>query len=301
MREEIMAKGSIETDSEDEKSKSHEFAFASKEGLIIVSLILFAIYAFWYTIFEYYFHEEFLTWTIIMMAFSLIVTFTLIVLFITGIFVLWKDKRYIFIHEKYGSGVFLIGALILLAVPLAWTADIIEHQGAFAQNSIIFMIVGGSLCILGSLILARTGGFFIVWMIGVGIYMIMSFHEGFQIFIYNEFFGRYDDTVGAIGVFTVATSFILFLYHDLKFFYLTRVIKRGNKFRREKKYKDAIKCFNRALRIYPLFTTAWNNKGNVYYNQGKPNEAIICYKKALEFNPDYTNAKKNLEVVAKKL
>ena len=296
-----MAKESTDTTFDTENFRRTEFAFASKEGLIIVSLILFGIFAFWYKIFEYYYRQELITWTIIMMAFSLIVTFTLIVLLITGFFVLYKDRRYILIHERYGSLVFLIGALILLAVPLAWTAGIMEHQNAFGQNSIVFMVVGGSLCVLGALILARTGGFFIVWIIGVAIYLIMSFHEGFQLIIYNEFFGRYDDTVGAIGVFVVAVSFILFIYHDLKFFYLSRVIKRGNKYRRQKKYKDALKCFNKALRIYPLFTTAWNNMGNVYVNQGKPNEAIKCYQKALEFNPNYQNAKKNLEVVARKL
>ncbi|WP_455391905.1 tetratricopeptide repeat protein [[Eubacterium] cellulosolvens] len=298
-----MKKGTPRSSPDDGQARRHEFAFASKEGLIIVSLILFGIYAFWYKIFEIYYFGKSLTWPIIMIAYSLIVTITLVVLVITGFFVLWKDWRYLIIHEGYGAGVFLIGALILLVVPLCWTWGFLEYfedQGIFASNSIIFVILGGSLCVLGTLILARTGGFFIAWLIGVSIYLIMSFHEGFSIFIYNEFFGVYDDTIGAIGVVLVATSFILFLYHDLKFFYLSRVIKRGNKYRRQKQYKDAIRCFNRALRIYPLFTTAWNNMGNVYYNQGKTDEAIKCYKKALYFNPEYINAKRNLAVIARK-
>jgi tetratricopeptide (TPR) repeat protein len=223
---------------------------------------------------------------------------------ITGIFVLIKDRRYIFVHERYGAGIFLIGAFILLAIPLSWTAGILEYidgQGIYASGPFIFVIIGGSLCVLGSLILARTGGFFIVWLIGISIYLIMSFHEGFFFVIWNDIFGKYDDVVGAIGVYIVVTSFILFLYHDLKFFYLTRVIKKGNKFRKEKKYSAAIKCFNRALRIYPLFTTAWNNMGNVYVNKGMPDEAIKCYQKALDLNPDYTNAKKNLAVIANKI
>jgi tetratricopeptide (TPR) repeat protein len=97
------------------------------------------------------------------------------------------------------------------------------------------------------------------------------------------------------------SSFLLFLYHDLKFFYLSRIIKKGNKYRKEKQYQKAIKCFNKTLKIYPLFTTAWNNMGNVYFNQGKINEAIQCYKRALIINPDYKNALRNLEVVSRKV
>ena len=129
----------------------------------------------------------------------------------------------------------------------------------------------------------------------------MSFHEAFRFFFWTNFFGPFDNFVGAIGVYIVVTSFILFLYHDLKFFFLSKIVKQGNKYRKEKKYSQALKCFNKTLKIYPLFTTAWNNMGNVYYNQGKPNEAIKCYQKALDINPNYGNAKKNIAVVSKRL
>jgi tetratricopeptide (TPR) repeat protein len=224
----------------------------------------------------------------------------MVVLFITGLYVFWTDRQYLLVHEKFGGGVFLIGALILLAIPLAWTWDVMEYQEELGFSSVLFVILGASLCVLGSLILARTGGFFTVWLIGVGIYLIMSFHEGFFFIVWTGFFGPYDNFVGAIGVYVVVTSFLLFLYHDLKFFYLTRIIKKGNKFRREKNYQSALKCFNKALWIYPMFTTAWNNMGNVYFNQGKSDMAIKCYKKALLINPNYNNARRNLEVVGKK-
>ena len=103
-----------------------------------------------------------------------------------------------------------------------------------------------------------------------------------------------------VGIYVGVTSFVLFLYHDLKFLYLSKIIKQGNRFRKEKKYIKAKKCFNKTIKIYPLFTTAWNNMGNVYFNEGKVNEAIRCYKKALAINPEYINAKKNLEVVIKR-
>ena len=298
-----MKKGPSKTVSNVNTAQRKEFAFASKEGLIIVSLILFSIYAFWYKIFEYYYFEKSLTWLIIFPVYSIIVTITILILLITGLLVLWKDRRYIFIHEKFGAGVFLIGILIILTVPIGWINGTFEHVkdiGIYAPNVFPIIVIGSGLCILGSLILARTGGFFIVWLIGITIYLIRSFYAGFSIFIGNSIFGDYDELIGSIVIFVVVISFILFLYHDLKFFYLTRVIKKGNKLRKEKKYSAALKCFNKAIRIYPLFTTAWNNMGNVYYNQGKTAEAVKCYQKALYFNPDYKNAKKNLKVVAGK-
>ena len=289
--------------SEDITAVSHtnrkDFAFASKEGLIIVSLILFGIYAFWYKIFEFYYYNK-LTWLIIYPTFSFIVLITMTILLITGIFVFWKDRRYLIIHEKIGGTIFIIGTLILFLLPVSWVMGQLSYEGSFEINNLIIMIVGLILCIIGSLILARTGGFFSVWIIGILIYMIIPLN-GLIGIVPSEYFGPIDDFLSSIGIYIVLTSFILFLYHDLKFIYLSRIIKKGNKYRKEKQYKSAIRCFNKALKVYPLFTTAWNNMGNVYFNQGKPEQAIKCYKKALYFNPEYSNAKKNLNVVEKKL
>ena len=289
--------------SEDITAVSHtnrkDFAFASKEGLIIVSLILFGIYAFWYKIFEFYYYNK-LTWLIIYPTFSFIVLITMTILLITGIFVFWKDRRYLIIHEKIGGTIFIIGTLILFLLPVSWVMGQLSYEGSFEINNLIIMIVGLILCIIGSLILARTGGFFSVWIIGILIYIIIPLN-GLIGIVPSEYFGPIDDFLSSIGIYIVLTSFILFLYHDLKFIYLSRIIKKGNKYRKEKQYKSAIRCFNKALKVYPLFTTAWNNMGNVYFNQGKPEQAIKCYKKALYFNPEYSNAKKNLNVVEKKL
>ena len=234
------------------------------------------------------------------MAFSLVIFVTMVILLIMGLFVFIKDRKYLIIHEKQGAVVFIIGSLILIIIPFAWTFNIIDYQSYLAPNSIIFLFIGIALCVIGSVWLARTGGFFSVWLIGVTIYLIMSFHEGFKFIIWTGFFGRYDNFVGNIGIYVVITSFILFIYHDLKFYYLSRIIKKGNAYRKKKNYTQAIKCFRRSLRVYPLFTTAWNNMGNVYYNQGNPEDAIKCYNKALTINPNYTNAQKNLNVVTKK-
>jgi tetratricopeptide (TPR) repeat protein len=137
-------------------------------------------------------------------------------------------------------------------------------------------------------------------MIGVLVYLLIPFNVLFGIFP-SEYFGHIDNFLGSIGIYIVVTSFILFLYHDLKFFYLSKIVKQGNKYRKEKQYEKAIKCFNKTLKIYPFFTTAWNNIGNVYFNQGQIEKAVKSYKRALSINPNYYNAKKNLDVVSKRV
>ncbi len=290
----------METDDFTNINDPKDFKFASKEGLIIVSLILFVIYIIWYNIFKHYYYETF-SWVFIFLAYSLMVFVTMVILLITGIYVFYNDRHYLFTHESLGTFVIIIGAVTLFILPIGWAFKFIEYQGAFAQNSSIIIVIGTIICVLGALILARTGGFFLTWMLGVGIYLTQSFHESFRFIVWTGFFGPYDDFVGNVGIFLVVTSFILFLYHDLKFFYLHRIIKMGNKYRREKNYQKALNCFNKTLKIYPLFTTAWNNMGNVYFNQGKINQAVKCYNKALAINPKYSNAKKNLEVVARRI
>ncbi len=283
------------------REKNKDFKFASKEGLLIVSLLLFIVYAVWYKIFEFYYYDNFIRWLFIFMAFSIVIFVTMVLLLITGFIVLWKDRDYIMKHEGFGSIFFLIGSIILITIPFAWAGGVINFQDHLAQNTIIFIILGSIFCIIGSFILARTGGFFSVWLIGIAIYLIISFHEGFKFFVDSDKVGSYNDFLGIIGSYFMVAGFILFIYHDVKFFYLSRIIKRGNKYRREKKYKNALECFKKTLKIYPLFTTALNNMGNVYFNMGKADEAIKCYQRALNINPNYGNAKKNLKVVSKKL
>ena len=59
----------------------------------------------------------------------------------------------------------------------------------------------------------------------------------------------------------------------------------GYNFGRLKKYEEAIKCYDKALKIDPYFSKAWNNKGHVLEVIGRNDEAIRCYNKALEIEP----------------
>jgi len=44
--------------------------------------------------------------------------------------------------------------------------------------------------------------------------------------------------------------------------------------------KEAIKCFDEAIKINPNFAGAWHNKGLALRNLGKNEEAVKCFDKA---------------------
>ena len=64
---------------------------------------------------------------------------------------------------------------------------------------------------------------------------------------------------------------------------------KGNVFCGQKKYEGAIKCYDKAIELDPKDAYAWNGKGLVFYDQKKYEEAIKCYDKAIELDPKYAN------------
>jgi len=60
---------------------------------------------------------------------------------------------------------------------------------------------------------------------------------------------------------------------------------KGGSFLKEKKYDEAIQCFDKALHYNNRMDKALANKGVVLFKQGKHNEAIECFDKALEIDP----------------
>ena len=61
---------------------------------------------------------------------------------------------------------------------------------------------------------------------------------------------------------------------------------RGMKYESERKYKDAIEAYKKALKIKPHYVDAYLNLGQAHYKLGEYSEAIDIYKQALKMRPD---------------
>ncbi len=56
------------------------------------------------------------------------------------------------------------------------------------------------------------------------------------------------------------------------------------------KKKEAIDCFNQAIKLRSDNADAYNNKGNALRHLGNNKEAIDCYDKAIKLQPDLAYA-----------
>ncbi len=76
---------------------------------------------------------------------------------------------------------------------------------------------------------------------------------------------------------------------------------KGIALSKEKKYPEAIECFDRAIALNANDPFAWNNKGVCLGKLLKYPEAIKCLEKALSINSDNLNAWYNLSFYNNKL
>ncbi len=78
--------------------------------------------------------------------------------------------------------------------------------------------------------------------------------------------------------------------------------QRGYRCQVDKKYKEAIKYYNKAIAYDPYYATAYNDLGVIYYRYlNKTEKAIEEFQKALEINPDYLCAHTNLALICEEL
>jgi hypothetical protein len=214
------------------------------------------------------------------------------VLSIVGLLLLFMDMKRFFRHELFGFVIGIVAAFVLLIYPAAPVLDI--------EIGSTILIVGMILAIISGVFLARLGGYFAPCIIGLGCQIAFA---GYYT-MWNPDASIIEErafTASNIGVGFLILSFILMIYQDLKFYYLTNLIKNANRLRKEKKYEEALRICDKALTIYPYFVTALNNKGNILFNLKKPKEAIEYYTKAIDINPAYKQAQNNLEVVQRKM
>ena len=207
------------------------------------------------------------------------------------VFIVLIDIKSVLKHEILGFIIFAVGALLIILYP----ARNVFGMGDL-ESGTAFFTLGAIVIVVGSVILMRTGGFVGVTLLGLilnlGVAAFYMFGSSSAI-QYNENTRLMID----LSIVFFIVSFLLLVYHELKFFYLAKLMREENNLRKKKKYKEALTFCDKALKVYPNFVTAWNNKGNVLYTLGKKNDAIDCYKKALSLNPNYSPAQTNLKLV----
>jgi tetratricopeptide (TPR) repeat protein len=195
-------------------------------------------------------------------------------------------------REFIGTLVFSMGALIISL----FYARIYFSMDALGENGVPFIAIGAVLMVLGSLFLMRTGGFIGASLVGLIILLLLSAVHMMDTRELIQFDNNAIQLLN-LSIICIVVSFMLLVYNDLKFFYLAKLIQEERKFRKKKDYKTALVYCEKAIRIYPNFATAWNNKGNVLVNLGKKKDALQCYKKALDINPNYKPAMRNIKLI----
>lgn len=74
-------------------------------------------------------------------------------------------------------------------------------------------------------------------------------------------------------------------------------LNRGELYKNEKKYQQAIDCYNEAIRINVADYEGYTNRGNVYFEMNRQDLAFADYKIALSINPNYAPAMDNIGAI----
>jgi tetratricopeptide (TPR) repeat protein len=279
-----MAKNAAFTKAESESGIS-KFRNSGKKMIVLFSMILVgAILVAYKSNYEAW-ADQFIQYNQILFGICAFLMVLLILIVILNI-------RTIFKHELLGSIFLAIGGLIIVV------ADSRSYLGFGGGGGDItgIIAVGAVIIVLGCIFLMRTGGYVGACFGGIIVNMVVA---GFYLFDQSSAIQYNNNTSMYINLSIIyfIISFLLLGYNDLKFFYLAKLMRDENNLRRKKKYNEALGYCDKAIKIYPYFVPAWNNKGNVYVNLGKKQDAIKCYKKALSLNPQYIPAKKNLKLM----
>jgi tetratricopeptide (TPR) repeat protein len=80
---------------------------------------------------------------------------------------------------------------------------------------------------------------------------------------------------------------------------LFELYDRGYRLIEQKRYEEAISCYEEAEEIDPNRTSTWYNRGYALRHLGQYDEAISCFEKVLEINPDHYCARNSIDFIIK--
>ena len=66
------------------------------------------------------------------------------------------------------------------------------------------------------------------------------------------------------------------------------------------KYEEALTCYNAAIKLHPSNGSFWNNKGIVHILQKKYSEADVCFEESIRLDPSNEIAQKYTTLLGKK-
>jgi tetratricopeptide (TPR) repeat protein len=69
-------------------------------------------------------------------------------------------------------------------------------------------------------------------------------------------------------------------------YFLTKAVKLS----KEKKYTEAIACYDKVIELDPRSKAAWFNKALVSSHLDKHEEALTCYEEAIRIDPTYARS-----------
>jgi len=75
----------------------------------------------------------------------------------------------------------------------------------------------------------------------------------------------------------------------------------GYAYRKMKKFKEAIDCYERAIKLKPTYDKPWFNKGYILEQQSRYKDALDCFNRALELKPDNEKYRRSREIVMETL
>jgi len=73
---------------------------------------------------------------------------------------------------------------------------------------------------------------------------------------------------------------------DKATYFLTKGVKLGE----EKKYAEAIACYDKVIELDPRSKAAWFNKALDSFHLDKYEEALTCYEEAIRIDPTYSDS-----------
>lgn len=68
-------------------------------------------------------------------------------------------------------------------------------------------------------------------------------------------------------------------------------VSRGNTLRSYRRYREALRCYDRAIDIEPSCVDAWIEKGRLLHQMGNSELALRRFNRALEIDPARAEAK----------